>query len=92
MPKEIIQRNYTFEYHTDTEKGDGYITGVGAVFGQPTDIGGMFKEIIHKDAFEVGYTYSINIKDIQVPIDALDEYKTTTNFSQHASIITGYTE
>lgn len=50
--KEIIQRNYTFEHRADEEKGEGYIRGVGAVFGQPTDIGGMFKEIIHKDAFK----------------------------------------
>lgn len=49
---EIVKRNYTFTHRAETDKGDGYIRGVGAVFGQPTDIGGMFKEIIHKDAFK----------------------------------------
>lgn len=52
MPKEIIQRNYTFEYRADTEKGDGYITGVGAVMEEFTDIGGLFREKIDKSAFE----------------------------------------
>ena len=52
MPNEIVKRNYTFTHRAETDKGDGYIRGVGAVFGQPTDIGGMFKEIIHKDAFK----------------------------------------
>ena len=52
MPNEIVKRNYTCTHRAETDKGDGYIRGVGAVFGQPTDIGGMFKEIIHKDAFK----------------------------------------
>ncbi len=51
MP-EMLKRNYPFEYRAETDKGDGYIRGVGAVMGQPTDIGGMFKEIIDPKAFD----------------------------------------
>ena len=47
---------------------------------------------IHEHAFGISFTYNLTIKDIQVPMNALEDYKTTTNFSQHASIITGYTE
>lgn len=49
---DFIKRNYQFEYRADEEKPDGYISGVGAVLEQATDIGGLFKEIIALDAFD----------------------------------------
>lgn len=49
MPKnEIIKRSFTAEYRADVE--NNIIRGIPIVFGQSTDIGGMFEEVIDEKA------------------------------------------
>lgn len=45
---DLIRRNFPAEYRADAE--NGIITGVPIVFGQATDIGGWFEEIIEPGA------------------------------------------
>lgn len=45
---ELIRRNFPAEYRADAESG--VITGVPIVFGQSTDVGGWFEEIIEPGA------------------------------------------
>ena len=45
---DLVRRNFPAEYHADAE--NGIITGTPIVFGQPTDIGGWFEEVIEPGA------------------------------------------
>ena len=45
---DLVRRNFPAEYQADAE--NGIITGTPIVFGQPTDIGGWFEEVIEPGA------------------------------------------
>lgn len=45
---ELVRRSFPAEFRADAE--NGVITGVPVVFGQPTDIGGWFEEVIEPGA------------------------------------------
>ena len=53
MSKELLRRNYNFEIRAehDDEKGN-IILGQPIVYESETDIGGMFKEIIHRGSLD----------------------------------------
>ena len=53
MPKELERRFYTFEAKAEKrEDGTVQISGRPIVYNSPTDIGGMFREIIMPGALD----------------------------------------
>ena len=50
--KEYVRRSYDFDISAVSDESGTIITGRPIVYGQATDIGGMFREIIDKGALD----------------------------------------